>query len=146
MKPVVISLVLSAIGLYAQTPDALCSNATLKGAYGIIVTGTESAPSVLPQFPSNLYPVGSLETFIGVVVHTFDGNGKFTQVDHVKGSLSGPILDRPGGGTYTVKTDLSRNLQPGHSGSSVPGTGCSLCNRGWRQGIAGDCHNAAGGR
>jgi hypothetical protein len=32
MKPIVVSIVLSAIRLYAQTPDAVCSNATLKGS------------------------------------------------------------------------------------------------------------------
>jgi hypothetical protein len=62
---------------------------------------------VLPQYPGNLYPVGTIESFIGVVVHVFDGNGKFTQTDHVKGSLSGPVLDRPGSGTYSVKPDCS---------------------------------------
>jgi hypothetical protein len=54
-----------------------------------------------------LFPVGTIEQILGVVVHTFDGNGKFTQVDNLKGYLSGITFDRPGGGTYSVNADCS---------------------------------------
>jgi hypothetical protein len=42
-----------------------------------------------------------------VVVHTFDGEGKFTQTESAKGYLSGPALDRTGGGTYSVNSNCT---------------------------------------
>ena len=98
---------LAAAALHAQQPAKSCNNETLKGAYGVIFNGTVPAATVLPIFPSALFPPGTIEQVIGVVVHTFDGSGKFTQTDTVKGSLSGPILDRPGFGTYKVNPDCS---------------------------------------
>jgi hypothetical protein len=77
-------------------PDKPCSVATLKGAYGIQIQGTR---------PSS--PGGPIETVIGVVVRQYDGAGNFTQVDNVKGSISGIVRDRPGAGTYQVNADCS---------------------------------------
>jgi hypothetical protein len=113
MKRIVIScvgaLILSTAGLYAQQPvaEAACNNETLKGSFGVTVIGAAPASSVLPSFPSGLFPVGTIEQILGVVVHTFDGNGKFTQIDNLKGYLSGIAFDRPGSGTYSVNADCS---------------------------------------
>ena len=77
-------------------PGKPCSVATLKGTYGLQMQGTR---------PSS--PGGPIETVIGVVVRTYDGEGSFTQVDNVKGSMSGIVPDRPGAGTYEVNPDCS---------------------------------------
>jgi len=117
-----VALDLFTTGLYAQQPaiDNGCSNATLKGSYGVIVTGIAAAASVMPNFPSAFYPIGSLEQIAGVVIHTFDRNGKFTQVDNVKGYLSGITFDRPGGGTYSVNADCTGTYSIFIPGLSFP--------------------------
>ena len=81
-----------------------CSNRTLKGTYGIQMQGTR--PSA---------PGGPIETVIGVVIRTYDGRGSFTQIDNIKGSMSGIVFDRPGFGTYEVAADCTAvvQLQPG---------------------------------
>jgi hypothetical protein len=81
-----------------------CSEATLRGTFGIQITGTR--PSA---------PGGPIESVIGVVVRTYDGQGSFTQVDNVKGSISGTVPDREGFGTYQVNENCTgiAQLQPG---------------------------------
>jgi hypothetical protein len=81
-----------------------CTNETLQGMYGIQVQGTQ---------PSG--PGGSIESVIGVVMRDYDGMGQFTQVGNVKGSITGWIPDRVGGGTYDVAADCTAvvHLQPG---------------------------------
>jgi hypothetical protein len=77
-----------------------CSEATLRGAYGIQIQGTRlAAPPA---------PVGTVESVIGVLVRTYDGRGGFTQINNEKGSVSGngPV-DREGSGTYQVNADCS---------------------------------------
>jgi hypothetical protein len=88
----------------AGQAQTLCSNATLKGYYGVQITGTRPAPSVLSGIQAT---PGTIEAVAGVVVQIFDGAGGFTQIDNVKGSLSGITFDRPGGGTYSVNGDCS---------------------------------------
>lgn len=73
-----------------------CNARTLKGSYGIQISGTR---------PSG--PGGPLESVIGVVIRHYDGLGGFEQVDNVKGSISGMVPDRAGFGTYTVNEDCS---------------------------------------
>lgn len=102
-----IGLPLAAAALQAQQTGKPCNNETLKGSYGVLFSDTETADTVLPVYPSFRYPPGSIEQVIGIVVHTFDGNGRFTQTDTLKGSLSGTILNRPGAGTYSVNADCS---------------------------------------
>ena len=77
-----------------------CSEATIAGTYGIQISGTR--PSA---------PGGAIESIIGVVIRHYDGNGEFTQVDNVKGSISGIVPDRPGFGTYQVNADCSAVVQ-----------------------------------
>jgi len=81
-----------------------CSVATLRGAYGIQVQGTR--PSA---------PGGPPESVIGIVLRTYDGAGQFTQVDNIKGSITGLTPDRPGFGTYEVNEDCTAlaHFQPG---------------------------------
>ena len=91
---------------WADEPDGhrACSDATLRGTYGIQISGTR--PSA---------PGGPIESVIGVVVRTYDGRGQVTQVDNVKGSITGMVPDRQGAGVYQVNEDCSgvAQAQPG---------------------------------
>lgn len=80
-----------------------CSVATLRGDYGVQVQGTRPAPG------------GLTESVIGVVLRSYNGDGSFTQVDNVKGSITGTVPDRPGFGTYEVNPDCTGivRFQPG---------------------------------
>ncbi len=91
-----LNMVLAGTTLYAQDQPSPCSNATLKGDYGYVISGTR---------PSS--PGGPLEQFVGSLVRRFDGEGGFTQIDNVHGAMSGWVPDRPGKGTYSVKADCS---------------------------------------
>ena len=80
-----------------------CSAATLRGDYGVQVQGTRPAPG------------GLTESVVGVVLRSYNGQGNFTQVDNVKGSVTGTVPDRPGFGTYEVNPDCTGivRFQPG---------------------------------
>lgn len=73
-----------------------CSNQLLKGTWGVQMQGTRPVPGGT-----------GLEPVIGVVIRTFDGRGNFTQLDNIKGAVSGIVPDRPGAGTYEVNPDCS---------------------------------------
>ena len=72
-----------------------CSEATVRGDYGIQIQGTRPAPG------------GLIESVIGVVLRNYDGHGRFSQVSNVKGSLTGTIPDSEGFGTYEVSADCT---------------------------------------
>jgi hypothetical protein len=84
--------------------QTVCSNATLRGYYGVQITGTRPAPSILSGLSGT---PGTTEQVVGVAIQIFDGAGGFTQTDNVKGSLSGITLDRAGSGTYSVNADCT---------------------------------------
>jgi hypothetical protein len=98
--------ILMAAAANAQTTEEpkACTNETLKGAYGVIITGTRPAPSVPVGQPGF---VGQFEQVQGSIVQVFDGKGSFTQVESQKGTTSGTVLDRAGRGVYTVNADCS---------------------------------------
>lgn len=73
----------------------VCNNSLLQGTYGIQLQGTQGVAG------------GGTQTVTGVVVRTYDGAGNFTQVDNIKGSITGLVPDRPGSGTYQVNADCS---------------------------------------
>jgi hypothetical protein len=87
----------------------VCRDATLRGTYGIQISGTR--PSA---------PGGPVESVIGVIIRNYDGFGQFTQIDNVKGSISGIVLDRAGSGTYQVNDNCTGVAQ------AVPGPGILL--------------------
>lgn len=60
------------------------------GAYAMQISGTGRAPN------------GEPEVTIGVLIRVFDGAGRFTQFDYVKGSISGLISNGAGSGTYSL--------------------------------------------
>jgi hypothetical protein len=86
----------------AQGQAFACSEATLEGTYGIQMQGTRTLPN------------GVTESLVGVAVRTYDGDGTFSQIDNIKGSVTGIVPDRPGGGTYEVTEDcrVVAQLQP----------------------------------
>ena len=90
----------------AQGMGYQCTDATIRGTYGIQMQGTQPVPP--PQG-------GGTQTVVGVVVRTYRGDGTFSQVDNIKGSITGIVPDRPGSGTYQVNSDCSgvTLFQPG---------------------------------
>jgi hypothetical protein len=80
-----------------------CSEATVRGDYGIQIQGTRPAPG------------GVTESVIGVVLRNYDGHGNISQIDNVKGSVTGIVPDRQGFGTYEVNADCTgvARFQPG---------------------------------
>ena len=72
-----------------------CSEATIRGDYGIQIQGTRPAPG------------GLTESVIGVVLRNYDGHGSFSQVSNVKGSITGTVPDSPSFGTYEVNADCT---------------------------------------
>jgi hypothetical protein len=87
-----------------------CTNATIRGTYGIQMQGTGPVPP----------PVGGTQTLIGVVRRTYDGTGNFTQIDNIHGSVTGWVPNRPGSGTYQVNPDCTAATQ------FVPGPGAPV--------------------
>ena len=72
-----------------------CSEATVRGDYGIQIQGTRPAPG------------GLIESVIGIVLRSYDGHGSFRQVSNVKGSITGTVPDSVGSGTYEVNADCT---------------------------------------
>jgi hypothetical protein len=73
-----------------------CSNRSLRGDYGILISGIAPAG-----------PDGQTEITVGTALRTYDGHGNFSQVDNVHGQITGAVVDRPGFGTYEVRADCS---------------------------------------
>ena len=80
-----------------------CSAAIIRGDYGIQIQGTRPAPG------------GLTESVIGVVLRNYDGRGNISQIDNVKGSITGIVPDRQGFGTYEVNPDCTgiARFEPG---------------------------------
>ena len=80
-----------------------CSEMTVRGDYGIQIQGTRPAPG------------GLTESVIGIVLRNYDGQGNFSQVSNVKGSITGTVPDSQGFGTYEVNPDCTGivRFQPG---------------------------------
>jgi hypothetical protein len=72
-----------------------CSEATVRGDYGIQIQGTRPAPG------------GLTESVIGIVLRTYDGRGSFDQVSNLKGSITGTNPDAQSVGTYEVSPDCT---------------------------------------
>ena len=72
-----------------------CSEATVRGDYGIQIQGTRPAPG------------GLTEAVIGIVLRTYDGEGNFSQVSNLKGSITGTNPDSQSFGTYEVNADCT---------------------------------------
>lgn len=84
----------NAVGSGDLSNATRCSRRTLRGTYGVTLTGVRPGAG------------GAPEQFVGVSVQTYDGRGHFTQTDNTHGP-SGARTDQPGWGTYTVNPDCS---------------------------------------
>ncbi|MEP7304446.1 MAG: hypothetical protein ABJA98_02900 [Acidobacteriota bacterium] len=73
-----------------------CSNRTLRGDYGILVSG------IVPAGPD-----GQTEMVIGTTLRRYDGRGNFTEVSNAHGQRSGAVEGREGYGTYRVNVDCT---------------------------------------
>ena len=70
-----------------------CTNKTLQGDYGFALEGEILGPGL---------------QFRGVVMQHYDGNGNFTQVDHIVFNGVPPAEEwTPGSGTYTVNPNCT---------------------------------------
>src|SRR5688572_13033060 len=76
-----------------------CSEGTVRGDYGIQIQGTRPAPG------------GLTEAVIGIVLRTYDGEGNFSQVSNLKGSITGTNPDSQSFGTYEVNDDCSGSIR-----------------------------------
>jgi hypothetical protein len=94
-----VTILVGAVSLAAADGEGRgCSNATLRGHYGIILSGTK--PSGPPPAP--------LEQMIGLSLKYFDGAGGSTQTDNIRGSITGlQRPDSPGTGTYSINEDCT---------------------------------------
>jgi hypothetical protein len=92
---VIVLLALTGSHQASAQDDQSCSDASLQGAYGFQISG--SVPGMVA--------IG------GVARLVFDGQGNFTQADDLQILVSGQapvvILNRPGSGTYTIKSDCT---------------------------------------
>lgn len=75
--------------------DRACQTRTLRGDYGILVSGIRGAGP------------GTTEQFVGTAIRTYDGTGGFTQVDNSHGALTGARRNVPATGTYVVNADCT---------------------------------------
>jgi len=106
-------LVLAATANAQPQDDGKCSNETLKGAYGGTIGGTRPAPFIIP---GGFGAPGQLEQAVGLILWVFDGRGNFTESISGKGTISGPGLDVPVSGTYSVNANCIGTVRP-----NVPG-------------------------
>lgn len=95
--------------LTAANDDGLrrCSNRTLHGDYGILVSGSR------PLGP------GVVESFVATAIRTYDGKGQFTQIDNFFGEIAGYQKDVPAYGTYDVNANCSGTSQIFFPGAPV---------------------------
>lgn len=96
-----IAAVLMFAGLSLAQEAHSCSNATLHGSFGFVITGTRPVPP--PSLPG-------IESVVGTAITTFDGEGNFAQTDNVHGATSGYTPERPGSGTYSVNPDCTGTM------------------------------------
>lgn len=109
MKTTIATMFLTATAIFAQGSafETVCTNATLEGDYGFIVTGMR--PSA---------PGGPVEMIVGVALTHFDGNGNLTQTDNIHGSISGLATpNRPGTGSYTINSDCTGTMKLSNTGA-----------------------------
>ena len=79
---------------HAVEAAARCDEGTLKGIYGVTLSGVRPGAG------------GAPEQFVGLSMQTYDGQGNFTQTDNTHGP-SGTATDQAGWGTYKVNPDCS---------------------------------------
>ena len=89
---------LSLSGTATAAGPGECTNRTLLGDYGILVSGISGIRGLGP---------GVTESFVGTALRTYDGDGQFTQIDNGHGEITGFRKDVPAYGTYEVHANCS---------------------------------------
>jgi hypothetical protein len=85
--------VVASVPAPAESPDARCSNRTLKGSYGFTIEGTIVGPNIQIR---------------GLALQNYDGRGNITQLDHLVSDGVPPDQDWTSGtGTYSVNPDCT---------------------------------------
>jgi hypothetical protein len=89
------------LGFGFQHERFVCTNETLKGDYGFILTGIRPTGPGAPQV-----------AVVGTALTTFNGDGTLTQFDNINvNSPASPLQpDRPGTGTYNLNLDCSGTM------------------------------------
>ena len=77
------------------TADEPCNNNTLRGDYGILVTGVRAVGPT------------ATESFVGTALRRYDGAGRFAQVDNTHGQVRGATRDQPASGRYDIGPNCS---------------------------------------
>jgi hypothetical protein len=79
----------------------VCTNETLKGIYGFVLTGMRPTGPGTPQV-----------AVVGTALTTFHGDGTLDQFDNINVNLPTVPLqpDRPGTGTYSLNPDCSGTM------------------------------------
>lgn len=90
-----ISCTLSAAAAGFPARQTYCSDSLVRGTYAIQLQGTQALPD------------GSTANIIGVVIRVYDGEGRVTQWDNVKNSVTGYVPNRYGAGRYQVHDDCT---------------------------------------
>jgi hypothetical protein len=70
-----------------------CTNASLRGDYGVLVSGVRGTPA-------------GFESFVGTAFHSYDGKGNFAGFDNTQGEFTSSV-DRPVKGTYQINPDCT---------------------------------------
>jgi hypothetical protein len=77
--------------------DGVCTTASLRGNYGILVSGVRGTPF-------------GPESFVGTALHSYDGAGNFTGFDNTQGEIT-RSENRPVAGRYDVNPDCTGTTQ-----------------------------------
>jgi hypothetical protein len=70
-----------------------CTNASLQGDYGVLVSGVRGTPA-------------GVESFVGTAFHSYDGQGKFVGFDNTQGELTSSV-NRHVEGSYEIHPDCT---------------------------------------
>lgn len=81
------------VSAHDDDQNAPCTNASLRGDYGILVSGVRGTPA-------------GVESFVGTAFHTYDGRGKFVGFDNTQGELTSSV-NRHVEGSYQIHPDCT---------------------------------------
>jgi hypothetical protein len=73
--------------------NAPCTNASLHGDYGVLVSGVRGTPA-------------GVEAFVGTAFHSYDGQGRFVGFDNTQGELANSV-NRHVEGSYQIHPDCT---------------------------------------
>jgi len=82
------------VAAHDDDQSAPCTNASLRGDYGILVSGVRGTPT------------GVEESFVGTALHSYDGQGKFVGFDNTQGELTSSV-NRHVEGSYYIRPDCT---------------------------------------